>query len=60
LATPFFGTEIALHHLGLDPALRDHVSFGYYASGHMIYLEDAARHQLHADIASFIRGALAH
>jgi carboxypeptidase C (cathepsin A) len=59
LATPFFGTEKDLHHLGLDPALRSHISFGYYASGHMIYLESAARRALRADIEAFMRGALA-
>lgn len=55
LATPFFGTEMALHHLGIDPALRDHVTFGYYRSGHMIYLEPASRRALKADIEAFIR-----
>ena len=59
LATPFYGTEIGLHHLGLDPALRDHVTFGYYESGHMIYLEDASRRKLKNDIASFIRASVA-
>jgi carboxypeptidase C (cathepsin A) len=60
LATPFYGTEIALHHLGLDPDLRGHVTFGYYQSGHMIYLEDASRRKLKSDIAAFMRGSLAH
>ncbi len=59
LATPFFGTEKDLHHLGLDPALRSHVTFGYYESGHMIYLEPAARRALRTDIEAFIRGATA-
>jgi carboxypeptidase C (cathepsin A) len=57
LATPFFGTEVDLHHLGLDAALRSHVTFTYYASGHMIYLESASRRKLRADIESFIAGA---
>jgi carboxypeptidase C (cathepsin A) len=59
LATPFFGTEKDLHHLGIDPALRSHVTFGYYESGHMIYLENAARRALRADIERFIRSATA-
>ena len=58
LATPFFGTEKDLHHLGIDPKLRDHITFGYYESGHMIYLEPLARRALHADIARFISHAL--
>jgi carboxypeptidase C (cathepsin A) len=57
LATPFFGTELALHHLGIDPALRDHVTFGYYPSGHMIYLEPSSRRKLRDDIEAFIAGA---
>lgn len=57
LATPFFGTEIALHHLGIDPALRSHVSYGYYPSGHMIYLDPASRRKLRTDIEAFIRTA---
>ncbi len=59
LATPFFGTEKDLHHLGIDPALRSHVAFGYYESGHMIYLENAARRALRGDLEAFIRDALA-
>ena len=43
LATPYFGTEKDLHHLGLDPALRSHITYGFYSAGHMIYLEPASR-----------------
>ncbi len=59
LATPFFGTELDLAHLGIDPALRSHVSYGYYRSGHMIYLEPNARRQLATDIANWMRATLA-
>lgn len=59
LATPFFGTEYTLNHLGLDPALRSHVSFGFYKSGHMIYHNDEARRALKADLVRFYREATA-
>ncbi len=59
LATPFFGTEKDLHHLGLDPALRAHITFGYYPAGHMIYLEPSARRALRADLEAFIGRATA-
>lgn len=59
LATPFFGTEKDLHHLSLDPALRAHVTYGYYESGHMIYLEPRSRRALRADIETFMRAATA-
>jgi carboxypeptidase C (cathepsin A) len=57
LATPFFATEFDLDHMGLEPALRGNVQFGYYPSGHMIYLNVDALHQLKDDLAAFITKA---
>ena len=49
LATPFFATEYDLAHMNLEPALRGNVQFGYYPSGHMIYLNVDALTQLKDD-----------
>ena len=57
LATPFFATEFDLDHMNLDPALRGNVQFGYYPSGHMIYLNVEALHKLRDDLAGFITKA---
>jgi carboxypeptidase C (cathepsin A) len=57
LATPFFATEYDLSHMDLDPSLRGNVQFGYYPSGHMIYLNVDALHQLKDDLAAFITRA---
>jgi carboxypeptidase C (cathepsin A) len=57
LATPFFITEYDIAHMGLDPALRGNIQFGYYPSGHMIYLNVDALHKLKADLAGFITKA---
>jgi len=54
LATPFFATEYDLDHMNLEPELRGNVHFGYYPSGHMIYLNVDALHQLKDDLAKFI------
>ncbi|HVZ83680.1 MAG TPA: hypothetical protein VG893_08390 [Terracidiphilus sp.] len=54
LATPFFATEFDLDHMSLEPNLRGNVHFGYYPSGHMIYLNVEALHKLKADLANFI------
>jgi carboxypeptidase C (cathepsin A) len=43
--------------MGLEPALRGNVQFGYYPSGHMIYLNVDALHQLKDDLAAFITKA---
>jgi carboxypeptidase C (cathepsin A) len=54
LATPFFLTEYDLDHMVLEPDLRGNVQFGYYPSGHMIYLNVDALKQLTADLGGFI------
>ncbi len=58
LATPFFATEFDLDHMNLDPALRGNVQFGYYPSGHMIYLNVEALHKLKDDLAAFIGSSM--
>ncbi|MEO8813544.1 MAG: peptidase S10, partial [Caulobacteraceae bacterium] len=57
LATPFFGTEYDLGHMQLDPAERSNVSFAYYPSGHMVYLNTAALGAMKADLARFYDAA---
>lgn len=58
LATPFFNTEYDLDHMDLPPDLRGNVQFGYYPSGHMIYLNVDALHKLHDDLEAFITSAV--
>jgi carboxypeptidase C (cathepsin A) len=53
MATPFFETEYDLAHMNLDPTLRPNLRFAYYPSGHMVYLNPDALHQLKADMARF-------
>ncbi|HEX6834277.1 MAG TPA: peptidase S10, partial [Rudaea sp.] len=45
LATPFFATEYDLGHMDIDPKLRANLSFTYYPSGHMVYLNLEALRQ---------------
>lgn len=59
MATPFFATEFTMAHLGLPAELRDHVKLNYYPSGHMMYLHDESRGELHDNIAAFIDRATA-
>ncbi len=53
MATPFFATEQSLHHLGIAPALQKNISFQYYPSGHMIYVNPVAHAKLHDDLEAF-------
>jgi len=59
LATPFFGTEYTLGHLNLPPSASARIHYGFYPSGHMIYLNDASRAALKADLIGFYRDAAA-
>lgn len=59
MATPFFATEYDIAHMLLDAPLKGNVSFRYYPSGHMIYLNPEALHQLHADLADFYDSTVA-
>ncbi len=52
-ATPFFETDYTLQHMGLDPSLEKNISYGYYESGHMIYLHQPALVQMKQDLAKF-------
>lgn len=58
-ATPFFQTEYTIAHMGLDPSLEKNITFTYYEAGHMVYVNDAARRQMKADVAKFYDEALA-
>jgi len=52
-ATPFFETEYTLAHMGLDASLERSITYGYYPSGHMIYLHEPSLKQMKADLARF-------
>jgi carboxypeptidase C (cathepsin A) len=49
-ATPFFATEYTLNHLGIAPPLQKNITFGFYQSGHMIYLNPSALAAYKADL----------
>ena len=58
LATPYFATEYTFDHLGLEPALQDNVSMGYYEAGHMMYIHEPSAAALKADISRFFTSTL--
>jgi carboxypeptidase C (cathepsin A) len=53
MATPFFGTEYDLHHMGLEPAQAQNIAFRYYPSGHMAYLNPDALRMMHRDLSAW-------
>lgn len=53
MATPFAGADYDLQHMELDPQLKTNITYRYYPSGHMIYIEPGSAHQLRQDIDAF-------
>jgi carboxypeptidase C (cathepsin A) len=58
-ATPYFATVYTLKHLNLAPALQKNISYGFYQSGHMVYLSEPALTQFKRDLAGWYDAALA-
>lgn len=58
MATPFYAAEYTVSAMNLDPTLRRNVSFDYYESGHMMYIEVRSLRKMHSDVTKFIASAL--
>lgn len=58
LATPFYGADYTIAHLGLDPTLRNHVSTAQYEAGHMMYIRSESLAKLKHDVSAFLEDAL--
>jgi carboxypeptidase C (cathepsin A) len=56
LATPFFEGMYEMHHLPIPQALQANISYHYYQSGHMVYVNENVLKQFHGDVAAFIKG----
>jgi carboxypeptidase C (cathepsin A) len=58
MATPYFAATYTIDHMGLAPAVRDHIQQTYYGAGHMMYLRHADLAKLKDDVARFYAAAL--
>jgi carboxypeptidase C (cathepsin A) len=59
-ATPFFATVYVLDHLYLAPALQRNITYGFYESGHMVYLHPRSLARFHADLERWYAAVLSH
>ena len=58
-ATPFFPVEWTLAHMKVSDEIRkNNIQLGYYASGHMVYIEQTAAAKYHADLVKFVQASL--
>ena len=55
LAVPFSSMRYSIDHLSLDPAIRDHVTYAEYESGHMMYLRFEDLANLSRDLRHFLQ-----
>lgn len=56
-ATPFFGVDYTLAHMGLPAALEKNIHSFYYPVGHMLYLNPKALPKVDRNIDAFIERA---
>jgi carboxypeptidase C (cathepsin A) len=49
-ATPWLATKYTLEHMNLSPQLQRNITFDFYQSGHMIYLNQSALDDYHRDL----------
>jgi carboxypeptidase C (cathepsin A) len=57
LATPFYEGMYEMHHLQIPQSLQSNISYHYYESGHMVYVNEDVLKKLHGDVAAFVRSA---
>ena len=58
-ATPFYATVYTLNHLTVPQQLEQNISYGFYESGHMVYLHTSALSQFHDDLERWYAATLA-
>ena len=57
LATPFYEGVFEMHHLSIPQELQRNISYQYYESGHMVYVNENILSHFHDDVARFVRDA---
>jgi carboxypeptidase C (cathepsin A) len=58
LATPYFAAEYTFNHMGLHPQMHDRISWQFYQSGHMLYIDTEQHAKLKKDVTEFISSSL--
>ncbi|HWJ39393.1 MAG TPA: peptidase S10, partial [Sphingomicrobium sp.] len=55
VSTPYFEGKMELRHLPVPANLLGNIEYHYYQSGHMVYVRAETLHELHDNVADFIR-----
>jgi carboxypeptidase C (cathepsin A) len=57
-ATPYFAAQYTLNHLGVAPAIARNITYRFYQSGHMVYLNTPSLAQFKADLSRWYDSAI--
>jgi len=58
-ACPFYPVEWTIAHMKVSDEIRkNNIQLGYYASGHMVYIDQTAAAKYHADLVKFVQASL--
>ena len=57
MATPFFGAEYTMNHLGIPAELRENITIAEYEAGHMMYIDEPSLVKFKVDVAAFYAGS---
>ncbi len=57
-ATPFFAAGYTLNHLGIAPAIARNITYRFYQSGHMVYLNTPSLAQFKSDLSRWYDSAM--
>jgi carboxypeptidase C (cathepsin A) len=58
LATPFYAVQYTFDHMGLNPDMHKRISWAYYESGHMLYIDSTSHMKLRHDAGEFLSSAI--
>jgi carboxypeptidase C (cathepsin A) len=58
LATPYYATEYTFNHMGLSPEMHSRITWAYYPSGHMLYIDSDSHAKLKKDFVDFVSASM--
>ena len=58
LATPYYAIEYTFNHMGLNPEMHKNITWDFYQSGHMLYIDGESHTKLKHDFGEFLSSAL--
>ncbi|HTS64686.1 MAG TPA: hypothetical protein VMH28_21835 [Candidatus Acidoferrales bacterium] len=58
LATPYFAAEYTFNHMGLSPEMHSRITWAFYQSGHMLYIDSDSHTKLKHDFTEFLGSSM--